>query len=509
MAIPQTRTRLVLGVLLASASSLILTIITVNAPRVPNDWARLDDSGGYVPPLLGDGWPSYALQVFLWIAVAVILWGTASTQPRLHPPTRPNPTTHLGVLVLLTVIAAGLRLHSWDNLPLIIDEIGFAAQASDILHGRHVPMLAPGHNGNPALYSVMVAGAMRLFGQNMLAIRIVPIIFGTLTIPAVYALGREWWSPKIGQMSAAFLATFPTHVFFSRLSLYNGVEPFFSALALIFFVRAQRRGEARAYVLAGVMAALAQHFYHGSRLLLVLLLILALRDRRWVGLGWLLLTVFLLALPQVAVLAAHDLPVTGNLEPLRLPADLPQNAIRALAAWVGQPDVSPFWLSERPLLHLPALIFFGIGLGVCVRRWRDARYTVLIVAPMLMTIIGGAILTAAPLYVRYMAVVTPIALLVALGLARIPRIAPLALLVICLQGGWIAYHEHPREARENITASQWIEADIALEARDLPPEAPLIVTVPEDFAFVQTITLADYVAAMGRRRAISIIEERR
>jgi 4-amino-4-deoxy-L-arabinose transferase-like glycosyltransferase len=448
-----------------------------------------------------------------------MLWMAATVQNRLHTSVRINsdPTVNartakksmprhtLVALVLLILIAALLRLHTWDNLPLIIDEIGFAAQASDILHGRHVPLLAPAHNGNPALYSALIAGVMRLSGQHMLAIRLVPIFFGTLTIPAIYALGREWWSPKIGLMSAAFVATWPAHVFLSRLSLYNGVEPFFSALALTFLLRAQRRGALRGYVLAGAMAAMAQHFYHGSRLLLVLIVILSLNDRKhfW-GLCWLLATVFLLTLPQIAVLAAHDLPITGNLEPLRLPSDLPQNAFRALRAWVGQPDVSPFWLSDRPLLLLPALIPFLIGLVVSLRRWQDSRYAVLIVAPLLTTIFGGAILTAAPLYIRYVAAVTVISMTIAIGLQKLPRIAKLVLLVICLQGGWIAYHEHPREARGKITASQWIEADIAMQAQRLSPEYAVIAIVPADFDFVQTITVADYVAAMGTRRAIAI-----
>jgi hypothetical protein len=31
--------------MLASAASITLTSITVNAPRIPNDWARLDEAG--------------------------------------------------------------------------------------------------------------------------------------------------------------------------------------------------------------------------------------------------------------------------------------------------------------------------------------------------------------------------------------------------------------------------------------------------------------------------------
>jgi hypothetical protein len=75
--------------------------------------------------------------------------------------------------------------------------------------------------------------------------------------------------------------------------------------------------------------------------------------------------------------------------------------------------------------------------------------------------------------------------------------------------GWIAYREHPREAVANITCSQWIEADIAEQASRLSPEEAVIARVPVDFDFVQTVTLADYVAAMGRRRTLVIHRDSR
>src|SRR5262249_55926508 len=86
--------------------------------------------------------------------------------------------------------------------------------------------------------------------------------------------------------------------------------------------------------------------------------------------------------------------------------------------WVGQPDVSPFWLSNQPLLLWPAMLAFLLGCWYCLRRWPDPRAVVLLFSILLTSLFGGAIWTAAPLYVRYMAGLPAIVLLVAVGLEK-------------------------------------------------------------------------------------------
>jgi 4-amino-4-deoxy-L-arabinose transferase-like glycosyltransferase len=555
---------MLLALLLAAACSIALTALTVNAPTIPSDWARLDASGIYIPHPIAFAWPSYAAQVGLWVAMVGALWFTHPT-PRPHfsqgtfVPVRVAriqggggnlaKSSGIFVIAILTMVGFGLRVHSLTALPLIIDEIGFAAQASDILHGQHVPIFAPGHNANPSVYSWLVAGVMSLFGQNSFAIRLMPLFFGTLSIPAVYLLGREWWSRRVGLVAAAFLATYPAHIFYSRMSLYNLVDPVFAMLTLAFLARAMRRGAARDYVLAGMMMACAQYFYHGSRLVLLLAIgywLFNLTPRpplHWMERGcrtsmfyralWMALAFGLMALPRFAPALVGGLPLEGNREAMRLPADfVPENTLRAVLAWIGQPDVSPFWLSDAPLLLWPALALFVIGLGYSIWRWRDGRYAMLLAWVMLTTIFGGTIWTAAPLYVRYMTAVPAIALLVAGGLSAVSGqrsentlnrqdaadsknifknyLANLAswrltifLVFVCLQGV-VAAWEQPPEALSRVTPSQWIEDELARQAASLPEEISVVLVVPREFGDIQLITIAHYLAAYGQRRALAV-----
>jgi len=601
-----------LSVLLAIVCSLLLTYLTVTPPLIPTDWARLDATEVYVPQRVNYAWPSYAVQVGLWGGTIGFLWTacrqgfkTPGYNEKIGSPLKglekisSQRCLTIFMVAGLILIGFGLRLHTLDALPLIMDEIGFAARASDMLHGQRVPILAPGHNANPAVYSWLVALAMGVFGQNAFASRLIPLAFGTLSIPAIYALGRAWWSRRVGLLAAAFLATYPAHIHFSRMSLHNIVDPFFVMLALTFLARGiQNPLSRRDWVMAGIMAGIAQYFYHGSRLAIVLVVVYmglsavsrqqsaktknkdfttvpfpvrkltdgdmkAQRTQRenirtgyivsppsifafvasWrLKILWMMLGFGLVTLPQFTSMIVQGLPLTGNEQALRLPPDLGGNSLRAILAWVGQKDVSPFWLSDASLLEWPALLAFAVGVLVSLRRWRDPRYAVLIVS-IVLTTIWGAIPTATPLYVRYMAIVPAMALLVAIGLSAVSRQQNLpfgsyarwlrtvkdkifttetqraqresvrtrysvslqiaAIVLIGLQGIYAALG-HPGEALKRVSASQWIEDDLARQAAELPEGAAAVLVVPPDFSDVQMITVAHYVAAYGERRLVVV-----
>lgn len=391
---------------IAGLCSLILTGITLTTPVISGDWARLDHFGIYIPNKIEYPWPGYAAQVVLWAGMIGCLVALAGQRPRYASPLRhPQIGLYSFSVVSLTLLGFGLRLHSLNNLPLIIDEIGFAAWSSDILHGQHIPIFAPGHNGNPVVYSWLVAGSMSLFGQNAFAIRLIPLLFGTLSIPAIYVLGCRWRSRRVGLLAAAFLATYPAHVHFSQLSMYNIVDPFFAMLALGVvgsrFSVFGSQSSANAWILTGVLAGTAQYFYHGSRLLIILIIVYiivrliktkTLHISESLGLCVQFFgAFFIVSLPRFAPMIAGGLPVTGNLEGIHLPADLAANSLRSILAWIGQPDISPFWLGSGPLLEWPALIAFMLGLFICLRQWRDARHIVLLVSLVLTTLFGSVI----------------------------------------------------------------------------------------------------------------------
>jgi len=495
-----------------------LTALTVSAPVIPGDWARLDTFGKYIPNTIFYDWPPYLGQIGLWLGGMAGLWVGLRQEKTRVIPNIPN-RRQLSILMVLVVaigLGFGLRLHGLGGLPLLIDEIGFAARASDMLHGQRVPIFAPGHNGNPAVYSWMLSGVMEWFGQTRWAMRLPSVVFGTLSIAAVYALGKAWGGRRLGVMAALFTATYPAHVHFSQLALYNIIDPFFAALALVALRRALKGGRQADFVLAGMLGGVAQYFYHGSRLLLVVMGVLTAlawwqaaapaRRRLVQQAGMMTGVLVLVSLPRFAPQFSAGLPVTGNLDGIRLPADAAANSVRALLAWVGQADVSPFWLSSIPLLPLFALLAWGAGVMWAARQRGDGRWSALLLMLVLTTIFGGMIWAAAPLYVRYMTALPALALLVAAGIqsaGRWRRVQAALLAGVVMQGSLLSLR-HPAEAVNNLPAGLREADALAQAAARLPTGEAVELVVTSAFGDVERITIADYVAAYGERRAVSI-----
>lgn len=552
--------------LIAAVCSLWLTVLTITPPMIPGDWARLDQYGMSFPNSISYSWPSYVLQIALWLAMIGALWWGILRQSDRKLPLSEGATSWKdarwkAVVLFLTAMGFGIRLYSLSRLPLIVDEIGFAAHASDILHGQLVPIFAPGHNENPSVYSWLVAGAIAIFGQNAFAIRLVPLVFGTMSIPAAYVLGREWWSKRVGLLAASFLTTFPAQVFYSRMSLYNIVDPFFALLALAYLARAvppilrlrQARGQwdlRRYLILAGIMTGIAQYFYHGARMLPILIVIYLLFSIHWKNykatgksLGnvfiaailalsekifWIFISFILVSLPRFAPVIVWHLPITGNMEALRLPKDMNGNTLRAILAWVGQPDVSPFWIGRQPLLLWPAMLAFWFGLLLCLWRWRDPRSAVLLLSVAMTTFLGAAILSGAPVYVRYITALPAVVLLVAIGVEKVmvsvrlpitsggnkskqfPYVGWALIAVIVLYGLNISLFQHPADAYDRINPGHWEEDLLAKEAVGVPADSAVVLAVSQQFGTdsfygpLELMSMSDYVAAYGVRHVIVV-----
>ena len=103
-------------------------------------------------------------------------------------------------LLALVLLSAGLRFWRLDQPPgQVFDEIYYARTAREYLSGQ--PLYEWTH---PPLSKLLVAVGVRLLGFNARGWRLLPAVFGTLLIVALYAFGTlATGRPSVGLSVAA------------------------------------------------------------------------------------------------------------------------------------------------------------------------------------------------------------------------------------------------------------------------------------------------------------------
>ncbi len=136
-------------------------------------------------------------------------------------------------LLLITLLAFGLRLYAIDRQDLWGDE------AFSVWMGRQPlsEIVAVGADTHPPLYLFSLHAWLRMAGSSPLAIRFLSVLFGTLTIPVVYALGRRTLGQTSGQLAALLMALSPVLVYYSQETRMYGLVTLLAAASLYWVVR--------------------------------------------------------------------------------------------------------------------------------------------------------------------------------------------------------------------------------------------------------------------------------
>ena len=124
-----------------------------------------------------------------------------------------TPATAALLVSLITLIGAALRVHALAVRSLWIDEAASVSIAS--LAWKPFLKLLWGYQGNMAFYYFLLHGWIHL-GDSEFAVRSLSVLFGFLTIPAVYLLAARLFDRPTGLISAALLTVHSFHVHWSQ-----------------------------------------------------------------------------------------------------------------------------------------------------------------------------------------------------------------------------------------------------------------------------------------------------
>ena len=345
----------------------------------------------------------------------------------------------LGMAFLLRTISLSAHPYPWSG-----DEASIGIEARRILNGEITNFFDTGWSSQPNWSFVPTALTEFIFGQNIFAVRLASALAGTLAVLFVYLTARVLFNPTIGLMAAAFLATLPYNVHFSRIGVSNIVDSLFSSMLFWLIAKALKDDDPRFYYSAGIVGGLCIYTYAGTRLALILagifFLFVSIRQRGYLVSHWKHLITFafgvLLSMaPQAAFFARHPYIFLGRFgqEGIFLNGWLAQRAIqtgqsqldilidqftRTTMVFVASSAPGNFFNSPEPYLTVLGSILFLLGMAYAMAHVLETRYFMLLVWFWAVILFGGILTLNPPANTRMLMTSPPVAILMAVGLHK-------------------------------------------------------------------------------------------
>jgi hypothetical protein len=153
-------------------------------------------------------------------------------------------------------LAVALRAYHLTGFVVSNDEGHWLLYALD----KHL-LFEPLRNSYPRpdlLFPWLVSATIKVFGPNELALRLWPVVAGSLSLfPLARLISQITNDRAAGLFGAAFLAVLPLHVYFSATGTPDTIALFLGLWALVFLMDARQTKAARHFAGMGVFMAVA------------------------------------------------------------------------------------------------------------------------------------------------------------------------------------------------------------------------------------------------------------
>ncbi len=345
-------------------------------------------------------------------------------------------------------VAGVLRLYRLDlpEVGMEQDAANFGASALRYLNGERLYLFGIQWFMNvPAVYTILQAGLIRLFGPNEFGLGALSAIQGILNVLLVFLLMRRMFGAGPALIAGLLVAVAPHHLYYSRTGENNLVVPLFMTAVLYFLHRGVYSGRAFDFALAGVSFGLGQWLDYNNKsaqLNPILLGILAyLFVRQWpywknnyLRLGIAAIGAILALIPLLSGLAynnalflsftdvTHGRLIFSNLDR----AASQYGADNIILILLHQVERSVLGITHinsgafsNPFRMMDSMtaVFFFIGLAYSFYRWRDTRYGVILLW-WLIGLQASVLSVDPPLGHRLIIALIPSYLLAAIGIFK-------------------------------------------------------------------------------------------
>ena len=318
---------------------------------------------------------------------------------------------HGWLLIGLVALGFGLRVVGLDFQSLWRDEVDALLFAAEPLEELLHTFVEPGQNG--PFYFLLLRPWLEAAGTSEFALRFFSVIFGVLTVPLLYRLGRQLFPSqrRTALLAALLVTTSPYLVWYGQEGKMYTLVTFLIVLSMERYLTALSQGGWQRWL--AYVAATSLAFY--AHLLCVLIipaqvlifLMACRRDWRTCWKPW-LASLFALTVPYVPLLAwqipmllepaetgfrfvplhqvlfslmsTYSLGVIHSPEPWALAVFMALLLVAGLLLFAGGRDRRSVWVLALWLL-VPVLVLFGLS---HIRPIYTARYLIFVLPAYLL-----------------------------------------------------------------------------------------------------------------------------
>ncbi len=145
------------------------------------------------------------------------------------------------ILALTLCFAAYLRFYNLGVPSFWVDELDFV-EAAKSKATVGAPLLVSGYAYPRApILTYSLVAAYEAFGVSEFSSRLPSAVFGLMSIPLIFVIGKRWFDSRVGLVAAIFLATAPFEVGWSRACrMYALFQLLFLAGMFLFYIGFER-----------------------------------------------------------------------------------------------------------------------------------------------------------------------------------------------------------------------------------------------------------------------------
>ena len=165
------------------------------------------------------------------------------------------------ILAALIVVAAILRVYHLDYNSIWLDE------AATYFHSVSIPTIFDYTNSvdyfNPPLFFIFEFIMIQIAGASEWGLRFFPALFGILTIPAAYLMGKEFHDEYTGIITAGIFTFSPFLIFYSQEARAFSLLLLLCTFLMYIFLKALKSNSRIEWIQFGLLsvAIFATHFY--------------------------------------------------------------------------------------------------------------------------------------------------------------------------------------------------------------------------------------------------------